>query len=136
MSGGSLNYFYSSLEDHIGDFKDKELDDLVYDLAELFHAREWYLSADTGEGDWNEARDAFKEKWFGKSSRPKRIEKYLDEIREEVMKQFGLSERYCRNCSHWTPEKDCDRYRQCDLMSGCLMHRSESCEKFEPRRGV
>ena len=37
MSGGSLNYFYGQLEEHIGDFGDKELDELVKDLAELFH---------------------------------------------------------------------------------------------------
>ena len=44
MSGGSLDYFYSQLNDHVGDFKDRELDELVSDLAELFHDREWYLS--------------------------------------------------------------------------------------------
>ena len=47
MSGGHLNYFCHSLEEHIGDFGDRELDDLVKDLAELFHDREWYLSGDT-----------------------------------------------------------------------------------------
>ena len=26
MSGGSLDYFYNRLEEHIGDFNDKELD--------------------------------------------------------------------------------------------------------------
>ena len=36
MSGGSLNYFCYQLEEHIGDFGDKELDELVKDLAELF----------------------------------------------------------------------------------------------------
>ena len=43
MSGGSLDYFYTMLQDHVGDFGDKELDELVADLAELFHDREWYL---------------------------------------------------------------------------------------------
>ena len=80
MSGGSLNYFYCNLQDHIGDFGDKELDDLVADLAELFHEREWYLSCDSGKGDWVEARDAFKNKWFTKIGRQKRIEKYLKEF--------------------------------------------------------
>lgn len=50
MSGGSLNYFYSQVEDHVGDFGDRELDDLVKDLAQLFHDREWFLSSDTNEG--------------------------------------------------------------------------------------
>lgn len=35
MSGGSLDYFYTMLQDHVGDFGDKELDELVADLAEL-----------------------------------------------------------------------------------------------------
>ena len=29
MSGGSLNYFYDSLEEHIGDFGDRELDETL-----------------------------------------------------------------------------------------------------------
>ena len=37
MSGGSLDYFSCQLEDHVGDFGDKELDELVKDLAALFH---------------------------------------------------------------------------------------------------
>ena len=135
MSGGSLNYFYSDLEDHVGDFKDKELDDLVKDLSDLFHAREWFLSSDTCEGEWNEARDAFKEKWFGKGNRQKRIKKYLDDIREEVMKQFGLSNHYCKNCAHWTQDKGFDEYGDCELTEGCMMHRSESCAKFSPVDG-
>ena len=76
MSGGSLGYFYNDLESHIGDFGDKELDELVKDLAKLFHDREWYLSSDTGEGAWNESRDRFKEKWFTAYGRQERIEKY------------------------------------------------------------
>ena len=132
MSGGSLNYFYSMLQDHIGDFGDKELDDLVKDLAELFHDREWYLSADTGEGDWNEARDAFKAKWFTETARRERIEKYLAEIAESVRKSFGISERYCKNCKHWSIEAGYDqKYGRCDLEGCRLNHRSDSCEKWE-----
>ena len=138
MSGGSLNYFYSDLEYHTEDFNDKELNELVKDLAELFHDREWFLSADTGEGAWNEARDAFKEKWFGPDSqklRMERINRYLDEIREDLMKQFGVSVRYCRNCKFWTQDTrdHYEEYGNCDLHKSCLMHRSESCEKFEKR---
>jgi predicted GTPase len=89
MSGGSLNYFYCQLQDHVGDFGDKELDELVSDLAELFHDREWYLSADTGLGDWEEARNKFKEKWFTKHGRQKRIEKYLAEMTEEIRRDLS-----------------------------------------------
>lgn len=72
MSGGSLDYFYYKLEKHIGDFNDKELDELVKDLAQLFHDREWYLSGDYGESKWHETRDNFKQKWFGEGTRQER----------------------------------------------------------------
>lgn len=129
MSGGSLDYFYCQLEEHVGDFGDRELDELVNDLAELFHDREWFLSADTSEGDWIEARDSFKAKWFTKHGRQKRIEKYLSDICREVRDAFGMSNDRCQNCKHWT--KESDHYGKCDFMTGCLSHRSESCEKYE-----
>jgi hypothetical protein len=135
MSGGSLNYFYGYLEEHVGDFGDKELDDLVKDLAKLFHDREWFLSSDTSEGDWRESRDAFKRKWFTVSGQHERIEMYLDEYRNEVLECFGLSDRRCKNCRHWAPEKNVTDedfpYGTCDIESSCLMHRSANCEKFE-----
>ena len=132
MSGGRLNYFYGELKDHVGDFNDKELDDLVCDLAQLFHDREWFLSGDTCEGHWVEARDAFKAKWFGPNSRAERIETYMNEIKAEVFDQFGISDRYCYNCTHWTQDKrdNYEKYGKCDLIKTCLMHRHESCEKF------
>ena len=134
MSGGALNDFYGQLQDHEGDFGDKELDDLVKDLAELFHEREWFLSADTGEGSWEEARAAFKEKWFTQHGREERIEKYLDELREEIRRSFMITEKRCKNCAHWTREEEKDsRYGWCEFKKHCLMHRSEWCEKFEKK---
>ena len=133
MSGGSLGYFYSDLESHVGDFKDKELDDLVADLSKLFHDREWFLSCDTNEGTWNEARDAFKKKWFTPDGRKLRVKQYLDEIREDVLKQFGLSEKYCMNCANWTPDENVAHYGDCSEITGCLMHRMESCNLFKAK---
>lgn len=130
MSGGSLDYFYCMLREHVGDFGDKELDELVKDLADLFHDREWYLSSDTGVGDWNEARDEFKAKWFTEHGRQERIERYLSEIAEEVRLAFGIGKRYCKFCEHWTPEKNDAYYGRCVFREHCLMHRSESCERF------
>lgn len=138
MSGGSLNYFYNDLGYHAEDFNDKELNELVKDLAKLFHDREWFLSSDTCEGAWNEARDAFKKKWFGtegQKQREERINRYLDEIRDDLMKQFGVSERYCRNCGSWTQDEreHYEEYGGCEFEESCLMHRSESCEKWHPK---
>ena len=138
MSGGSLDYFYCQLQDHVGDFKDKELDHLVKDLVWLFHDREWYLSGDTGEGDWNEARDKFKKRWFTDAGRQDRIEEYIHELTEEVRRSFGISKEYCMYCKHWQPcaEDEGDdyyNYGNCPFVKGCLMHRREYCEKFEDR---
>lgn len=134
MSGGSLNYFYCQLDEHSNDFGDKELKDLVEDLAELFHDREWYLSGDTGVGDWNEARDAFKAKWFTQHGRAERIEKYLDEFATEVRQTFGIGKRYCKSCKHWKAGNRYEgKYGDCEFVKSCVMHRSESCDRWEPK---
>lgn len=127
MSGGHLDYFYSSLEDHVGDFGDKELDELVKDMADLFYEREWYLSGDTCEGDWNEARDKFKNKWFTKLGRQERLEKQIKELRQA----FGLEKQnYCKDCKYWTSTES-SYYGRCKFEDCCLMHRSETCDKWE-----
>lgn len=131
MSGGSLDYFYSTLEDHIGDFGDKELDDLVRDLATLFHDREWYLSSDTNEGAWRDSRDAFKKKWFTQAGRETRVAAYLSDLRDEVFEMLGLSDKRCSNCAHWSAsDKEGFPYGDCDVTRGCMMHQSESCHNF------
>ena len=129
MSGGHLDYFYDDLRDHVGDFDDKELDDLVRDLSDLFKAREWFLSSDTSEGSWNEARDNFKAKWFKEGARKERIVKYLDEIKAEVLHSLGVSDDYCMNCSHWT--QDGEAYGDCDINPHMSMHKKEHCGRFE-----
>lgn len=137
MSGGSLDYFYYRLEEHANDFGDKELNELVKDLAELFHDREWYLSCDTGVGDWNEARDRFKAKWFTPLGREERIEKYLAEISDEVRESFGMARNHCQHCKHWVKEKEGETYAygRCPFTKGYSHHRSEPCDcgKFEPK---
>jgi hypothetical protein len=137
MSGGSLNYFYIELAGHSSDLGDKELNELVKDLAELFHDREWFLSGDTGEGSWRESRDAFKAKWFSEHGRQERIEQYLAEFADEIRETFGISNKRCGNCKHWTPEQDeryGSKYGSCDFEKQCLMHRSESCDKFDDNK--
>ena len=135
MSGGSLDYFYCRLQEHVGDFKDKELDDLVKDLADLFYKREWYLSSDIGEGEWNEARDEFKQKWFGEDARAERIEKYLEEVKQELLNSFSVDKRYCKDCRHWTvsdTHKD-GRYGDCEFNTNFYTHRCDTCDKWESK---
>lgn len=131
MSGGSLDYFFGRLEDHIGDFKDIELDDLVRDLAKLFHDREWYLSCDISKGEWRESRDEFKKKWFTEHGRQERIEKYLDTLTDEIREQLGLNDKYCDCCKHWKREDD--YYGKCEYVDGCSYHRKEWCEEWEKK---
>lgn len=131
MSGGSLDYFYNRLEEHVGDFDDKELDELVKDLAQLFHDREWYLSCDYGQGQWNESRDKFKEKWFSEGAREERINKYLEEIKQELLCSFGIDKRYCQTCQHWDEESD--NYGKCKFANGHLDHKCDSCERWESK---
>lgn len=131
MSGGSLDYFYCILQEHDKDFDDIELNDLVKDLADLFHDREWYLSADTSEGQWNESRDNFKKKWFTESGRKERIEKYLEDFSEEIRRSFGISNKYCCNCDNWYNNEIHDNeYGDCKVRKGCLWHKKEYCDKF------
>ena len=132
MSGGSLDYFCFTLQDHVGDFGDKELDELVKDLAVLFREREWNLSDDTCEGDWNEARDKFKAKWFTDAGRQDRIEKYLADFSNEVKRSFGISSMYCLHCKHWS-KGNVEKYGKCEFVKSCLMHEMEYCDKWEER---
>ena len=132
MSGGQLSYFYHSLEEHIGDFGDRELDELVKDLAELFHDREWYLSGDTGEGSWREARDEFKAKWFTELGRKDRIEKILKQLSSELFDSFGFGV-YCRDCVEWTPQGGSSYYGKCNLEKNCLKHRCDNCDSFKEK---
>ena len=133
MSGGSLDYFYSRLEEHVGDFEDKELDELVKDLAELFYKREWYTSGDTSEGDWREARKKFKQKWLYKGGRDERFRHYIDEAAEKLRDEFGLNDlKSCETCGHWT--LDCGNYGECDSKKEYYTHKGDICKKWEERR--
>ena len=128
MSGGCLGYFYGRLEEHVGDFADRELDELVQDLVTLFREREWYLSGDKSERAWREASVAFKRKWlFGTKGR-ECVEQYMDEAK------LWQSNEYCRNCKHWMSLEDAGlSYGDCDLVDERLVLGYDTCEKFEVR---
>lgn len=84
MSGGSLNYFHGLLEDHAGDLGDKELGELVKDLAKVFHDREWSLDCDIREGAYIKTVKEFKEKWFSEAGRKERFTRYIEEAELEI----------------------------------------------------
>lgn len=136
MSGGSLDYFYCQLREHVGDFGDRELDELVDDLADLFHDREWYLSADYGKGDWNEARDKFKKKWFTDVGRQERLERAFDEAKAELLESFGIETKYCKDCEHWTAEDKSNDYGKCEFHTRCSIHKCETCERWKKKNEI
>lgn len=79
MSGGSHNYIcYKIEEELVGSMEDRELDDLMQDVADLAHDLEWYHSADTSKEDYRKAVAAFKKKWFEDAREP-RLMQYVDE---------------------------------------------------------
>lgn len=79
MSGGSHNYICFRIEeDLVGKMHDRELDDLMNDVAKLAHDLEWWESGDTDEDDYRNAVSSFKEKWFG-GFRYDRLKDYIDE---------------------------------------------------------
>ena len=106
-----MAYISFQLEEQEGCFRgdkyENVLEDALKDFAELLHAREWYLSSDTCEGDWNEARDIF-------------LAKYLD--KKPVTP-------YCEDCRYWHFERSA--YGKCEFEKRCLIHRCQSiCERF------
>lgn len=96
MSGGSHNYIcYRIEEDLVGQMEDRELDDLMRDIATLAHDLEWYHSSDIGDDDYFKTVKEFKQKWF-KGNREERLKSYIDEalddVREEMYKLLAVEQ--------------------------------------------
>lgn len=93
MSGGSHNYICYKIEDElVGYMYDRELDDLMKDIAKLAHDLEWFDSSDIGLDTYRETVRKFKEKWFG-GDREERLKGYVDDavsnLREELYSLIG-----------------------------------------------
>ena len=79
MSGGSHNYVCYNIENELcGQMHDRELDDLMKDIAELAHDLEWYDSSDISKSAYIETVAKFKAKWFN-GNRKERLKGYVDE---------------------------------------------------------
>lgn len=93
MSGGSMNYICYRVEEEAENMGDRELIELVKDVANLMHDREWYISGDYGVDEWKVSARKFKEKWF-KSDREERLKSLIEEIiasaRKECMELIGV----------------------------------------------
>lgn len=88
MSGGSHGYICYRIEDElVGAMHDKELNDLMKDIAELAHDVEWYDSGDYGDETYKECVKKFKRKWF-KQSREERLKGYINTAIEELKQEL------------------------------------------------
>lgn len=88
MSGGSMSYIYSSVEEYcVGYMEDAEMNDLMKDLVEVLHDLEWWQSADTSEENYRQTLAKFKKKWFG-SNREERLKGYIDKQIAETKSQL------------------------------------------------
>ena len=47
----------------------------------------------------------------------------------EIRKTFGMSNKYCKNCLHWSASDP--PYGNCEYVTCCLFHGYDSCEKWE-----
>ena len=76
MSGGHFNYKDSDLKNEIFDWEDKvsnqfqdpEISELIFDVLDLIHDYDWYISGDTGREDYLKAKATFKKKWLRKNN--------------------------------------------------------------------
>jgi hypothetical protein len=94
MSGGAMDYVSYKIEEQADKLEDKELIMLVNDIAKLMHDCEWYLSGDTNQDDYHKTVKWFKQKWFGKDERNKRlkeiVEKETKDLQDKLIFMIGV----------------------------------------------
>ena len=92
MSGGSMDYVCYWVEEAANQMGDRELMELVKDVAGLLHDREWYISGDYSDETWEESVRKFKQKWFDKPREDRLkalIEQTFNEAKQECMSMIG-----------------------------------------------
>ena len=96
MSGGSYNYIYCKLLDECGGrMYDKEMNEMIHDLANVLHDLEWWDDGDSSEEKYRKSVADFKEKWF-KGDRNERLKGYIDSeiegCRKRCYELLGVNE--------------------------------------------
>ena len=84
MSGGRFDYKDSSLKN--------EISELVWDVLDLIHDFDWYISGDTCKETYLKSKSDFKKKWF--SNRGVRVRGIVDDAinqcKNELYETFGF----------------------------------------------
>lgn len=104
MSGGHWNYENDDLRAYLFGYSsdtfnakkhnivdDVKLSALIFDVFDLLHNYDWYVSGDNGLETWAEDKKAFKDKWFKNNEKLDEdlIDNYLSEVKKDLMKSFG-----------------------------------------------
>ncbi len=103
MSGGYFNYIDSQLKSEIFGWSDtfhnvlndRELSELVWDMLDLLHDYDWYVSGDTGKDSWQRARKEFKDKWLNAKREDivkHTIDQSLKECKRELYDTYDIKE--------------------------------------------
>ena len=102
MSGGHFNYLDSQLKNEIFDwsnqwhnvFEDAEISELVWDVLNLIHDFDWYISGDTRKETYLKHKTDFKKKWM--DNRGVRVRRIVDEAlqrtKDELYETFNIEE--------------------------------------------
>lgn len=101
MSGGYFNYLDGRLKSEVFSYTDSphnaledlEISELTWDLLNLIHAYDLYVSGDTERDSYLKAKAAFKSKWLDSSAETRIkhiIDKALDELRQELYETYNV----------------------------------------------
>lgn len=102
ISGGHFDYVDSRAKDEIfgwrdnfsNVFEDREISELIWDVFNLIHDFDWYISGDTMKETYLKSKAEFKKKWL--SNRGVRVRRVIDEaindIRNELYETYGIME--------------------------------------------
>lgn len=100
MSGGHFDYVDSRLKSEIygwtdkpgNVFEDREFSELVWDVLDLIHEYDWYVSGDTSKETYLKAKAKFKKKWMNnRGLRVRRIvDNAINQVRQELYETYGI----------------------------------------------
>lgn len=100
MSGGNFNYVDAILRDEIygwsetwhNVFEDREISELVWDILDLIHDYDLYVSSDTCKETYLKAKAEFKRKWFSNRGVAVRrtIDTAIEELKAELYETYGI----------------------------------------------
>lgn len=105
MSGGNFNYAddramieifgYDAERGKIPNvFEDREISELIYDVFQLIHDYDWYVSGDTCKESYLYSKQEFKNKWLdNRGVRVKRIvDDSIERLKQELYETYSIKE--------------------------------------------